>query len=94
MEVARDGRLVWRTPVAISYALLDHRRAFARRSTVGGQSRRGHMDRTLREVIALSGFSAVLCAVAFSFNDIVATAVFAAMTCTIGLIAIELSRQS
>jgi len=51
------------------------------------------MDRTLREVIALSGFSAVLCAMAFAFNDIVATAIFAVMTCAIGLIAVELSRQ-
>src|SRR5262245_37260979 len=76
MQVVRDGRLVWCTPFAISYALLDHRRAFARRSAVGGLSRRWHMDRRLREVIALSGFSAVLCAVAFSFNDIVATAIF------------------
>lgn len=52
------------------------------------------MDRRLLEVVALTSLSALLCGVAFSFNDIVATAIFAVMTCTIGLIAIELSRQS
>jgi hypothetical protein len=52
------------------------------------------MDRTLREVIALSGFSAGLCAMAFSFNDIVATTIFAVMTCAVGPLAVELSRRS
>jgi hypothetical protein len=52
------------------------------------------MDRTEHEVIALTLLSAAICGVAFAFDDIVATAVFAVMTCTIALIAVELRRQS
>jgi hypothetical protein len=52
------------------------------------------MDRTVLEVIALTGLSAVICGVAFALDDIVATAIFAVMTCTIGLIAVALRQRS
>jgi hypothetical protein len=52
------------------------------------------MDRTLLEVIALTGLSAVICGVAFAFDYVVPTAIFAVMTCTIGLIALALRQRS
>jgi hypothetical protein len=52
------------------------------------------MDRRLRELIALTAVSALACGVAFVFDYVSATAVFAVMTCSIGLIAVAVSRRS
>jgi hypothetical protein len=52
------------------------------------------MDRTLRELIALTGLSALICGVAFASGYVVPTAIFAAMTCNICLLAVAVSRRS
>jgi hypothetical protein len=49
------------------------------------------MDRRLRELIALTALSAVLCGIAFATDYYLTTAAFAALTCTIGVLAVALS---
>jgi hypothetical protein len=46
------------------------------------------MNRRVSELIVLTGLSAVICGVAFAFDYYVATAVFAALTCTTGVLAV------
>jgi hypothetical protein len=52
------------------------------------------MQRTLRELVALTGVSALTCAVAFVFDYVVATEVYATMACSIGVLVVVLTRRS
>jgi hypothetical protein len=55
---------------------------------------RGAMDRRLRELVLLALLSAFLCAIALMYEQPLAAAVFAALTCAIGVIAVLLRRDS
>jgi hypothetical protein len=46
------------------------------------------MDRRVRELAVLTGLSAVICGVAFAFDYYVAAVMFAALTCTIAVVAV------
>ena len=49
------------------------------------------MDRTLRELVLLTLISAFLCGLALTFDQLLATAVFAALTGGIAAIAFRIS---
>jgi len=50
------------------------------------------MDRRVRELIALTGLSALICGAAFASGYVITTTAFAALTCTIGVLAIVFAR--
>jgi predicted membrane protein len=48
------------------------------------------MDRRVDELAVLTAASAMIYGVAFAFDYVIATAVFAALACTIGVIAVTI----
>jgi hypothetical protein len=46
------------------------------------------MDGRVRELTVLTGLSAVICGTAFAFDYYLAAAIFAAFTCSIGVLAV------
>ena len=49
------------------------------------------MDRRVRELMVLTGLSALICGIAFASDYNLPTAVFAALTCTIGVLTVVVS---
>jgi hypothetical protein len=50
------------------------------------------MDQRVRELVILALLSAFLCSIAWSYGHQLATALFAALTCTTGVIAVALRK--